>query len=67
MSYIMRWQDRPVITLTEAVMILGLSSTTIKRRIATGVIKAVERENLKHRILIYTDSLAKFLEKGGLA
>jgi predicted site-specific integrase-resolvase len=57
--------DRPVITITEAVGILGLSTSTIKRRIATGQIKAVDRENLREKILIYTDSIAKFLEKSG--
>ena len=56
--------DRPVITITEAVGILGLSTSTIKRRIATGQIKAVDRENLREKILIYTDSIAKFLDKG---
>ena len=55
--------DRPVITITEAVMVLGLSSSTIKRRIATGQIKAVERDNLKQKILIYTESIAKYLGK----
>ena len=61
-NIIPRWQDRPVITMTEAVMVLGLSSATIKRRIKTGMIKAVKRDNLKHRILIYTDSLKKYIE-----
>ena len=56
--------DKPVITITEAVGILGLSTSTIKRRIATGQIKAVDRENLREKILIYTDSIAKFLDKG---
>ena len=63
MNYMVSWEDRPVISLTEAVMVLGLSPSTIKRRIATGQIKAVERDNLKEKILIHTSSLAKFLEE----
>ena len=55
--------DRPVVTLTEATMILGLSASTIKRRLMTGQIKAVDRDNLREKILIYTDSIAKFLEE----
>ena len=55
--------SRPVLTITEAVMLLGLSSTTIKRRIASGQIKCVHRDNLKEKILIYTDSLTKYLER----
>ena len=54
---------RPVITVVEASMLLGISATSIKRRIADGRIKALERDNLKEKILIYTDSLAKFLEE----
>ena len=53
--------DRPVITITEAVGILGLSTSTIKRRIATGQIKAVDRENLREKILISTESIIKYL------
>jgi len=55
------WEDRPVISLTEAVMVLGLSPSTIKRRIATGQIKAVDRGNLREKILIYTESIIKYL------
>ena len=54
---------RPVITVVEASMLLGISATSIKRRIADGRIKALERDNLKEKILIYTDSLAKYLEE----
>ena len=54
---------RPVITVVEASMLLGISATSIKRRIADGRIKALERDNLKEKILIYTSSLAKFLEE----
>ena len=54
--------DRPVLTLTEATMVLGLSASTIKRRIATGQIRSVDRINTREKILIYTESLKKFLE-----
>ena len=56
--------DRPVVTLTEATMILGLSASTIKRKLDSGVLKSVKRNNLREKILIYTESLAKFLDKG---
>ena len=61
MNYMVSWEDRPVISLTEAVMVLGLSPSTIKRRIATGQIKAVDRGNLREKILIYTESIIKYL------
>ena len=54
---------RPVITCMEASMLLGISCSSIKRRIADGRIKALERDNLKEKILIYTDSLAKYLQE----
>ena len=56
---------RPVITCMEASMLLGISCSIIKRIIAVGRIKALESDNLHEKILIYTDSIAKFLEKSG--
>jgi len=56
---------RPVITVVEASMLLGISATSIKRRIADGRIKALERDNLKEKILIYTSSISKYLKEGG--
>ena len=56
-------EKRPVITVVEASMLLGISCSSIKRRIADGRIKALERDNLKEKILIYTSSLAKYLEE----
>tara|TARA_Y100001968_G_C18926330_1_gene512170 strand:+ start:262 stop:453 length:192 start_codon:yes stop_codon:yes gene_type:complete len=55
--------DRPVVTLTEATMILGLSASTIKRRLESGQIKQVERKNMREKILIHTDSIKKYLEE----
>lgn len=55
---------RPVISVMEASMLLGLSTTSIKRRIADGRFRTLKRENLYEKILIYTDSIAKFIEQG---
>jgi len=63
MNYMVNWKDRPVVTLTEATMITGLSPSTLKRRIATGQISAIDRQNIKERILIYTKSIAKYLKE----
>ena len=54
--------DRPVLTLTEATMVLGLSASTIKRRIETGQLKSVKRGSNLERILIYTESIQKLLK-----
>jgi len=63
MSYIISWEDRPVITLTEAVMVLGLSPSTIRRRIATGQLKQVDRTNKKEMIQIFTKSISQYLQE----
>ena len=63
MNYIISWEDRPVITLTEAVMVLGLSPSTIRRRIRTGQIRAVERVNKKEMIQIFTKSISQYLQE----
>ena len=63
MNYMVNWKDRPVVTLTEATMITGLSPSTIKRRIESGEISAIERTNLKTRILIHTKSIVKYLQE----
>ncbi len=65
MKIMMNVMDKPCVTISEASWILSLSPSTIKRKINSGVIKCVERDNLREKILIYTDSLAKFLEKSG--
>ena len=61
MNYMVSWENRPVVTLTEATMITGLSPSTLRRRIERGEISAIERTNLKTRILIHTKSLVKYL------
>ena len=55
---------RPVITVMEASQLLGISTTSVKRRINEGRLKTLKRDNLYEKILIYTDSVCKFLEKG---
>ena len=54
--------DRPVLTLTEATMVLGLSASTINRRIDTGQLKSVKRGSNLEKILIYTESVQKLLK-----
>ena len=54
--------DRPVLTLTETTMVLGLSASTIKRRIETGQLKSVKRGSNLEKILIYTESVQKLLK-----
>ena len=63
MAHMVSWENRPVVTLTEATMITGLSPSTIKRRIEDGLLSAIERTNLKTRILIHTKSLIKYLQE----
>ena len=63
MNYMVSWENRPVVTLTEATMITGLSANTLRRRIERGEISAIERSNLKTRILIHTKSLIKYLQE----
>ena len=55
--------DRPVLTLTETTMVLGLSASTIKRRIETGQLKSVKRGSNLEKILIYTESIQKLLKE----
>jgi len=65
MKIMMNVMDKPCVTISEASWILSLSPSTIKRKINAGVIKCVERDNLREKILIYTSSIAKFLDGEG--
>ena len=56
--------NRPVITVMEASQLLGLSPTSVKRRVFEGRLKALKRDNLYEKILIYTESVSRFLERG---
>ena len=58
--------EKPVVSVNEACMILGLSNSSIKRRIADGRIKTLDRINPNEKILIYTDSIVQYLSKGDL-
>ena len=62
MNIMMNYLDKPTITVRDASWCLSLSVSTIKRKIDAGVLKCVKRDNLREKILIYTDSLAKYLE-----
>ena len=53
--------DRPVLTLTEATMVLGLSASTIKRRIKSGQLKSIKRGSNLEKILICTESIKSYL------
>ena len=64
MKLTLNFSDRPVVTVTECSMLLGISASSIKRKIASGVLKTIARENLKQKILIRTSSLEKFLSEG---
>ena len=59
----MNYMDKPTITVKDASWVLSLSTSTVKRKIDSGVLKCVKRHNIREKILIYTDSLAKFLER----
>ena len=63
MRMTMNFMDKPTITVKDASWVLSLSTSTVKRKIDQGVLKCVKRDNLREKILIYTDSLTKYLEK----
>ena len=63
MKITMNYMDKPTITVKDASWVLSLSTSTVKRKIDQGVLRCVKRDNLREKILIYTDSLAKFLER----
>ena len=56
--------ERPVVTVMEASQLLGISTTSVKRRINEGRLKILKRHNLYEKILIYTESISRFLERG---
>ena len=60
---ILNLMNKPVVTINEAMQILGLSQSTIKRRLNSGELKQIHRDNLRHKVLIYTDSLKKYLRE----
>ncbi len=62
MRLTMNYMDKPTITVKDASWLLSLSTSTVKRKIDQGILKCVKRDNFRDKILIYTDSLAKYLE-----
>ena len=63
MNIVMNYMDKPTVTVRDASWILSLSTSTIKRKIDAGILKCVKRDNHREKILIFTDSLAKYLER----
>ena len=57
----MNYMDKPTITVKDASWVLSLSTSTVKRKIDQGVLKCVKRDNLREKILIYTESIIKYL------
>ena len=60
-SIILNLMNKPVVTINEAMQILGLSQSTIKRRLKSGELKQIHRKNLRHKVFIYTDSIKNYL------
>ena len=54
--------NRPAYSVSEVSRMLGISSTTIKRRIAEGRLKVLKRNHPKEKILIVASSLEKYME-----
>ena len=65
MRITMNYMDKPTITVKDASWVLSLSTSTVKRKIDQGVLKCVKRDNNREKILIYTDSIRRFLSEGG--
>ena len=57
--------DKPTLTINEAVMVLNLSSQSVRRKVQEGSLKAVERYNHRDKIQIFTNSIIKYIENGG--
>ncbi len=57
--------DKPTLTINEAVMVLNLSSQSVRRKVQEGALKAVERLNHRDKIQIFTNSIIKYIENGG--
>ena len=60
MQYQVDLLSRPALSITEVSQILGLSYQTIRRRISIGQFKTAPHTG-NQKILIYTDSVIKFL------
>ena len=60
MQYQIDLLSRPVLSINECAQILGLSYQTIRRHLAIGKIKAAPHSG-NEKILVYTDSILKYL------
>ena len=57
--------DKPTLTINEAVMVLNLSSQSVRAKVREGSLKAVERLNQRDKIQIFTNSIINYIENGG--
>ena len=57
--------DKPTLTINEAVMVLNLSSQSVRAKVREGSLKAVERLNQRDKIQIFTKSIINYIENGG--
>ena len=57
--------DKPTLTINEAVMVLNLSSQSVRKKVREGSLKAVQRYNTRDKIQIFTKSIINYIENGG--
>jgi hypothetical protein len=57
--------DKPTLTINEAVMVLNLSSQSVRLKVKEGSLKAVQRLNQRDKIQIFTKSIINYIENGG--
>ena len=57
--------DKPTLTINEAVMVLNLSSQSVRKKVREGSLKAVDRLNTRDKIQIFTKSIINYIENGG--
>jgi len=65
MEYKINLFDKPTLTINEAVMVLNLSSQSVRAKVREGSLKAVERLNQRDKIQIFTKSIINYIENGG--
>ena len=65
MEYKINLLDKPTLTINEAVMVLNLSSQSVRKKVREGSLKAVQRLNQRDKIQIFTKSIINYIENGG--
>ena len=65
MEYKINLFDKPTLTINEAVMVLNLSSQSVRAKVREGSLKAVQRLNQRDKIQIFTKSIINYIENGG--